>query len=404
LKLLPLSKKQKEPRTPNTLARHLFASHPHHRVEQLRPQNCKHDLIVSELRALVEQSDGLFRLEGLGTSLEGRSINVVSCGKGSKKILLWSQMHGDETTATLALMDIFNFLLTRIDEEKWIREMLNETSLHFIPMLNPDGAERVQRRTVQNIDMNRDAQALATPEAKILRAVQQKLKPAFGFNLHDQEPATVGETNEVAAISLLAPALDRKNSTPMSRTRAIRVEALIARVLSQFVPKNIGRYPDDYEPRAFGDSFQSWGTSTVLIESGHAMSDPDKDFIRKLNFVALLTALRCIGNGSYQDAELDLYYRLAENKKNVFDFIIRDVLLLHDGWSHSVDIGLAINRQLSANAASTIVTIKDIGDLSTFVGLETIDASKRRLQSSFVVLEQNIPLATLLDELQIHRG
>jgi hypothetical protein len=133
------------------------------------------------------------------------------------------------------------------------------------------------------------------------------------------------------------------------------------------------------------------------------MNDADKDFIRKLNFVALLTALRCIGNGSYQDAELDLYWRLAENKKSVFDFIVRDVLLQHHSWSDEVDIGLAVNRQLSASSSSTIVTMKDVGDLSTFVGLDTIDANKRRLDSSFIVLEQNIPLATLLDELQIHR-
>jgi hypothetical protein len=346
----------------------------------------------------------VFALESLGTSLEGRSINRVSCGAGGKKILLWSQMHGDETTATLALMDIFCFLGKKIDEEPWIREMLEAVSLHFIPMLNPDGAERVQRRTEQHIDLNRDALALATPEAKLLFELQQSLKPAFGFNLHDQEPATVGETNEVAAISLLAPPPDRKRSMPMVRTRAVRVAALIARVLSQFIPRTIARFPDEFEPRAFGDSFQARGTSTVLIESGHALHDKNKEFIRKLNFVGILTALRCIGNGSYQDAELDLYYRLAENKKNVFDVIIRNVLLVHGSWSHTVDIGLAVNRQMSASSSSTIVTMKDIGDLSTFVGLETIDASTRRLRSSFIVLEQNIPLETLLDELQIHRG
>lgn len=405
MKLLRRSKRKPEiANTPNSLARHLFTSHPQYRVEQLHPQNCKHEAIVSELRSLAERSYGVFALESLGTSLEGRSINRVSCGAGGKKILLWSQMHGDETTATLALMDIFCFLGKKIDEEPWIREMLEAVSLHFIPMLNPDGAERVQRRTEQHIDLNRDALALATPEAKLLFELQQSLKPAFGFNLHDQEPATVGETNEVAAISLLAPPPDRKRSMPMVRTRAVRVAALIARVLSQFIPRTIARFPDEFEPRAFGDSFQARGTSTVLIESGHALHDKNKEFIRKLNFVGILTALRCIGNGSYQDAELDLYYRLAENKKNVFDVIIRNVLLVHGSWSHTVDIGLAVNRQMSASSSSTIVTMKDIGDLSTFVGLETIDASTRRLRSSFIVLEQNIPLETLLDELQIHRG
>lgn len=404
MKLLPRDKNMKDNvRTPNALARHLFASYAQYRVEHLRPLNCKHDVIVPALRSLVERSNGVLALEEVGASLEGRSINLISCGKGGKKILLWSQMHGDETTATLALMDMFNFILSRAAEERWISEMLEETSLYVVPMLNPDGAERVQRRTAQNIDMNRDALALATPEAKLLRELQRRVNPAFGFNLHDQEPATVGETNDVTAIALLAPPPDKKRSMPMVRTRAVRVAALITRVLSQFIQRNIARFPDEFEPRAFGDNFQAWGTSTVLIESGHAMNDPDKDLIRKLNFVGILTALRCIGNGSYQDAELDLYYRLAENRKNVFDFIIRNVLMHHGSWSHTVDIGLALNRQMSSHGSGSIVTIKDVGDLSTFVGLETIDAHSRRLPASFVVMEQNIPLTTILDALQIHR-
>jgi len=56
-------------------------------------------------------------------------------------------------------------------------------------MLNPDGAERFTRRTAQMIDMNRDASALATPEAKILKSTHDMYQPEYGFNLHDQETA-----------------------------------------------------------------------------------------------------------------------------------------------------------------------------------------------------------------------
>jgi hypothetical protein len=31
-------------------------------------------------------------------------------GNGKKKVLLWTQMHGDEPTATMASFDMFNFL------------------------------------------------------------------------------------------------------------------------------------------------------------------------------------------------------------------------------------------------------------------------------------------------------
>lgn len=407
MKLLNLPKipkrKSDSARTPNTLARHLFSSYEHYRADHLGPHNCNHAEINRELASLVAQSNGLLNCEELGKSLEGRSINLVSCGKGSKRILLWSQMHGDEYTATLALMDIFNFIGRRVAEEKWVQEMLDETTLYFIPMLNPDGAERRQRHTAQNIDINRDAHTLMTPEAKLLRNAQHKLKPQFGFNLHDQALWTVGDTPEVTAIALLAPALDRKQSTPIVRLRAMRVAALITRVLGQFIPKNIARYDDAFEPRAFGDTMQLRGTSTVLIESGHWPKDREKMFIRKLNYVAILTALRCIGNGSYQDAELDLYNELPQNGKAIYDIIIRDVVLKHSsGWSHTVDIGLTIPTNTNPNPV--VVTVKDIGDLSTYIALENIAGHKRQILSSFLTLEQSLPLATLLDELQLHHA
>src|SRR5207247_8238712 len=129
--------------------------------------------------------------------LESRSINMIKVGKGEKRVLLWSQMHGDESTATLALMDMFNFFLHCSAKEKWVSQMFNDATLYFIPMLNPDGAERVERRTAAGIDMNRDALERMTPEARMLRERQRRLKPAFGFNLHDQELSYVGNSKDV---------------------------------------------------------------------------------------------------------------------------------------------------------------------------------------------------------------
>ncbi len=402
--LLNISSRKTDPvRTPNSLARHLFLSYEQHRVNHLVPQNCLHKNISSYIRNGIAESERIFRVEEAGKSLEGRGISLVTCGTGPKRILFWSQMHGDEYTATLALMDVFSFLNHRGGEERWTGEMLEQTTLHFLPMLNPDGAERRQRRTAQLIDMNRDALELATPEANILRGLQQNLKPEFGFNLHDQELATVGDTGEVAAISLLAPPLDAKKSTPRVRQRAIRVASLITRILSQFIPRNIGTYPDTFEPRAFGDNMQRWGTSTVLIESGHWPSDPDKNFIRKLNFVALLAAARCIGNYSYQDVGLEYYRGLVENGKMVFDYIIHDVVLEHPtGWARKVDIGLSVPP--NSTRRPPIVIVKDIGDLSTYRALETIPGNGQRISSERITIDQMSELPEFLRLLNLPSG
>ncbi|MGI9542228.1 MAG: M14 family zinc carboxypeptidase, partial [Cyclobacteriaceae bacterium] len=70
----------------------------------------------------------------IGKSVEQRNLYRVSAGIGKTQVLLWSQMHGNEPTATMALMDIFRFL----DSDPLANKLLQNLRLHFIPMLNPD--------------------------------------------------------------------------------------------------------------------------------------------------------------------------------------------------------------------------------------------------------------------------
>ena len=391
---------------PATLATSLFSDYEEFRLDHLRPANCKHGVVIPELQEMVAHSNNFLKIQELGRSIEGRSINMVSCGRGEKRVLLWSQMHGDESTATLALMDIFNFLTHRRQEE-WVKEMLGKVNFSVIPMLNPDGAERTQRYTAVSIDMNRDARSLATPEAGLLKECQRKLSPAFGFNLHDQAVSSVGNTSAVSAVSLLAPAMDERRSTPPVRVRAMRLGAFVARILSQFARGHLATYDDTYEPRAFGDSMQSWGTSTLLIESGHWPQDPEKKFIRKLNYVALLSSLWAIGNGSYQDVELDHYSSLVPNGKRVYDIIIRGVSLRNaDGWSHPVDLALQLDPALGLGGKEDTgrerrVVLKEIGDMHGFGALETIEGHGRPVLSTSVTPEMVTSLSELLDLLQL---
>jgi hypothetical protein len=388
--------------TSNGLAKHLFVTYERNQIGHLTPGNCKHDRIFAELFELTVKSNKQMAMEELGSSIEGRSINMITIGTGHKRILLWSQMHGDESTATLALMDIVNHFIHKDVDEKWIAEMLNAVTLHFIPMLNPDGAERIDRRTAVGIDMNRDALDLATPEARILRDTRHRLKPAFGFNLHDQELSTVGNSKNVTAIALLAPAVDERMAKPPVRVRAMRVAAVLARSLGQFAHGHLASYDDAFEPRAFGDNMQRWGTSTVLIESGQWPNDPEKKFIRKLNYVGILTALHSISNGSYQDVDLDYYTQLPPNTKRIYDVIIRDVKLIHiSGWAHPVDIGLIFDPILNKDSEHPVATIKDLGDLSTYGALQSFDGVARSVKADRLPVNQSMPFKNILDVLQL---
>ncbi len=391
--------------TPFELSRLLFDRHDACRLGRLTPSTCKHGAVAPALADLAAAHGSLFSVREAGRSLEGRSISIVSFGRGPASVLLWSQMHGDEPTATMALLDIFAFL-SRNSGEPWVQQLLAETTVYAIPLLNPDGAERFRRYTAADIDMNRDARALVTPEARLLREAQRTLRPAFGYNLHDQGLASVGTAPRPTAVSLLAPAVDEERTLPVGRVKAMRLAALTARILNQFVPGHLATYDDAYEPRAFGDGMQSWGTSTLLIESGQWPDDPDKEFIRKLNFVAILTGLKSIGDASYQDVDLDEYKSLAPNGKRMLDIVVRGVELdLPDGAAARVDIGLlaqphdAMTTELSAPTA--LYAVKEIGDLRDYGALRSIDASARRVSASAVAVDRLFRLDELKDLLQL---
>lgn len=384
-----------------TYARHLFDTYGQYWVHGVGPMDCKHEILDREVRRIVQHGKGTLTLEVLGHSLEGRSINIVRAGKGPTHVLLWSQMHGDEPTATLALLDIFTFLAQ--STETWVAKMLDAITIHAIPMLNPDGAERTQRVTAVHIDMNRDAKMLNTPEASVLREAQYTIQPAFGFNLHDQELSTVGTTRKVAALALLAPHSDEEGSVTPVRLRAIQVGASVVAALNQFVEGHIATYDDTHEPRAFGDGMQTWGTSTLLIESGHWPGDRTKSFVRKLNAVGILSALSSIADGSFADADVGLYNSLHPNGKKAFDVIIRNVWMLHpDGWKRAVDIGLTAepvrNRTtLNRPLREVVVTVKEVGDLSTYSALENVEGFGRAVETTALAIDRVLPLGELLD-------
>ncbi len=357
------------------VARRLHDAHETYKEKSLTHRRFKHQDIVPLLNAL----NGPLKVSQVGESLEKRSIYQVQAGTGSNNALLWSQMHGDEATATMALFDIFNFLKAKNDGFDDFRQaVLSKTALYFVPMLNPDGAERFQRRTATDIDMNRDALRLQTPEGALLRNLQQHLKPLVGFNLHDQNPRySVGKTGKQAVVSFLATAYDEDRNINDIRQRSMQLIVGMNRVLQQFVPGQVARYDDEFEPRAFGDNIQKWGTTLILIESGGYKDDVEKMAIRRLNFVAILTALSAIADGTYKQEAVEDYQAIPENGRPLFDVLIRNATVMREGHPVRVDVGInryEVNDEL-ARAFQYKSTIEDIGDLSTFYGLDEIDAT-----------------------------
>jgi hypothetical protein len=369
-------------------ANELERSYETYRVASIVQRHISPEQFHQALDEIILEGKPLFTLREVGTSFEQRPIRLVSVGKGQTSVLLWSQMHGDESTATHALLDILSYL-THTRDNDVTRKILSSHTLHILPMLNPDGAARCQRRTAQGIDMNRDALSLQTPEARILKELQHTLKPAFGFNLHDQELSTVGSSRELSAIALLAPAYNREKSDNDVRLRAKHVASVFASVMNELIPGKVARYDDGFEPRAFGDNMQLWETSTLLVESGHALNDPDKRSIRKLNFIGIISCFAALATGLYRDSELSLYENLPFNGKRAYDLIIKNIQIDHgNGKVTTADIG--ISYQVDTHTESTPLLV-DLGDLHTFIGLKEIDGKVRRIPHTELVLGKPFP-------------
>ncbi|MCC6161830.1 MAG: peptidase M14 [Acidobacteria bacterium] len=351
------------------------------RVDLPIPPLLTHALLEPQLARLVRESQGLITTEVLGTSVEGRAIHHLTIGRGPNAVLLWSQMHGDEPTATSALIDVLQWLVTHRSEPVPAR-ILDTLTLHVVPMLNPDGAERFQRRNAQGIDINRDALHLQTPEGRLLKALRDKVEPVLGFNLHNQNWRTsVGTPPQPAVISLLAVAYDEARSADARRQLTKRVSSVIVEALQPFAAGRIGRYDDSFEVRAFGDNITKWGTGVVLIETGPWPGpDPDRMLVR-LNFVALVTALDAVASNRVSQADPDVYETLPENGGSLLHTLVKGGTVLAGTGvpPFLADVGLAGTRVVRQQATGRTLhwqgSIQDVGDLRVYGALETIDAT-----------------------------
>ncbi len=344
------------------------------------PPLVRHADVLSWLADLRRTAPDLFAVEEIGRSVEGRSINHVTFGRGSFHVLLWSQMHGDEPSATCALFDVFEFV-GRHRGDPAVRRMLDALTVHVVPMLNPDGAERFQRRNAQGIDINRDALLEQTPEGRALKALRDRLNPPLGFNLHNQDWRTsAGKTGQPASISLLSVAFDQARSLNPGRVRTKKVCAAIRDALEPLAPGRIAKYDDEFEVRAFGDNITKWGTSVVLIETGGWPGDRADGVLVRLNFVALVASLEAVATGRVDGEDPGRYDSLPMNDDRVFYQLLRHATIVPGtGVAPFLgDVGLVVSRAVQTvngeRQMHVTTRINDLGDLRVFGALETIEA------------------------------
>jgi hypothetical protein len=265
-----------------------------------------------------------FTLENLGKSVSGKPIFKLLWGKGDIKVMLWSQMHGNETTTTRALIR----LLHLFDQKPSNYDQLkNKLQLLILPIVNPDGAIKYSRYNANMVDLNRDAKNLSQPESKILMKCFWDFKPDYCLNLHDQR-SIFGVNNDFAGMSFLAPAFDDLLSIDENRKKSMQIIAKTAAFLkSQGLNNNIGRYDDTFNAHCFGDFFQMQKTPTILVEAGQMQLDYNRDLSTFHCLKTLFYMLNNIAKQSFHQSEVDSYFHIPTNEKYFLDLRIENVLI-----------------------------------------------------------------------------
>ncbi|MCF8321426.1 MAG: peptidase M14 [Flavobacterium sp.] len=359
--------------------------------ENLFSQNLESNLkgryiTLNDIELLLLKFNSDSQLQIIGESVLGKSIYKYVVGTGKTKVLLWSQMHGNESTTTKALFDFFNLLNCN---SEFAQQLLSKFTFCCLPMLNPDGALLYSRENANNIDLNRDAQDLTQPESRLLRSTFESFSPDYCYNLHDQRTIYgLGNANtKPATVSFLAPAFNENRDINEVRTKAIQVIIAMNNKLQEFIPNQVGRFDDTFNINCVGDTFQFLNVPTILIEAGHYQGDYDREVTRKFVFIALVEGLKKIYENDIVSNKIEDYMNIPHNKICFYDFIYKNVKINYDNNKIITNFAVQFKEEIIDNQLVFNAYTAAIGDLKGFSGHYEIDVEEALYED----LELNIP-------------
>lgn len=341
------------------------------------------DIILPLLNSL--NSD--FKVSVIGKSVQDREIVQVKVGSGKTKILMWSQMHGNESTTTKGLFDFFNFLQSDNEIAKRIK---SDYTLLCIPMLNPDGAFLYTRENANKVDLNRDAFNATQPEMQVLHDVYKSFNPDYCYNLHDQRTIFGTEGfNLPATISFLSPAYNEERTYNEARLKAIQVINKMNRILQNYIPNQVGRFDDSYNINCTGDYFTTQNTPTILFEAGHFKNDYERDLVRNYVFISLLSALNHDYENVIVDNEMKEYLNIPQNNKCFYDFIYKNVKIIDNNVEKIINFAAQYKEQLTDKGIEFVAIIDKISDLEGYFGHREYDCENGVFSSNISLFPKN---------------
>ncbi len=347
-----------------------YASHPNFPNRYILPQN-----LFNFLQENLSDS-----ISEIGRSYLDKPIYKLSWGKGSIKVLAWSQMHGNESNATLAMLDMLHVFETNSELQE---ALIDKIQLDFIFMLNPDGSEAWTRRNALDIDMNRDFLKESSKEFPILKNIAKENSYDYALNLHEQRTLFSTDGIHPATLSFLAPAENVARDVTETRKKSMAVISRIVNKMEKLIPNHIARYNDEFYPTSTGDNFTKMGIPTILYEGGHYENDYFRKETRKNYTIALYEGLLAIAelNGSTEGWER--YFEIPENKEDHYDIIYRNVKL-NTNFPCILDVAVQYKEEIKNGDSeiSFVPMVVEVGDCGKKKGWKEIDCTGKIFKSN----------------------
>jgi len=289
-------------------------------------------------------------------------------------------MHGNESTTTKALFDLFNFL-----DSKAGKEFKEKFTFCIIPMLNPDGAEVWTRNNANDVDLNRDSQNLTQPESQILRKCLEDFKPDLCFNLHDQRTIFgVKGTKNPATISFLAPSYNEEKEINQNRKKAMEVISFMNEELQKHIPGQVGRFDDGFNINCIGDTVQHLGIPTILIEAGHYPNDYQREITREYVFRALLVGLDNFNLNKGFDEKYLEYFNISDNMIFFSDVFYKNVKFNYDNKQIITNFAVQFSEKVERGEIIFEAFVNELGDLEGISGHFEFDAEGDIYEDDFL--------------------
>ncbi|WP_018674499.1 M14 family zinc carboxypeptidase [Riemerella columbina] len=355
--------------------------------QYVRNVNFNHRYISPQQLHHYLESHYAQQIKLLGTSTLGLPIYSLRIGTGKTKVAAWSQMHGNESTATLALLDL---LYSWNSNQVIMDALFSEIQLDFIVMLNPDGSKVWTRRNSLDIDINRDFIKESSKEIKILKQFVASNHYDYALNLHDQRTIFTTDGEHPATLSFLSPSENVARSLTEHRKQSMAVIASIYKALKSKLPHRIGRYSDEFYPLSVGDNFMKMGLPTVLFEGGHYENDYYRNHTRQYYTEALYIALKAMADLKGDTTNFEMYSEIPENKDTHCDIIYNNLNINTGEEPYLVDVAVQYREEFTEGHEELTFQpyILDIGDARRKKAWKTIDCEGKLFQDKRPQLDQ----------------